>query len=118
MKKITMLLLMLVLSSLTLTAGNEAVVGKWDCEAYVDMSYPFVLSLTEEAGKLAGMLIGDQGDIPLQSVSYEDTKLKFQFDYPEAGGLIDFEADVKEKSIEGTLGNDMFMGDFSCKPKK
>ncbi len=118
MNKVVVVLSIFVITVLTLSAGNEKVVGEWDCEAYVDMSYPFTLNFTEEGGKLNGTITGDAGITPLESISYTEGKLKFQFDYPPGGGLIDFEANVEEKSIEGTLGNDMFMGDFSCTAKK
>jgi len=117
MKKAVLLIGLLIAVSLVLHAGNEKVVGEWKCEAYVDMSYPFTLTIQEEAGKLAGAISGDQGTTQLENVSYQEDKLKFQFNYPEAGGLVDFEAKVEDKKIDGTLGNDMFMGDFSCTPK-
>jgi hypothetical protein len=118
MKDVVVFFVVLSFWVMPLSAGNEDVLGEWDCEAVVDMTYPFILSFAEKEGKLAGSIIGDNGTTQLESVSYSDGTLKFQFDYPPAGGLIDFESKVKGKSIEGTLSNYMFMGDFSCTSKK
>jgi len=112
------LLWILFLSVTALVAGNEAILEKWECEAIVDMTYPFSLEFAEEGGKLTGTITGDQGTTPLTSIQFADGKLTFEFDYPPAGGIIDFEAKVQGESINGTLGNDMFIGDFSCRRPK
>jgi hypothetical protein len=108
----------LLLAIVPVSAAESDVVGDWDCKAIVDMTYPFALHLAEEAGNLGGYMSGDQGRLDLQSVSYQNKTLKFQIDYPEAGGMIEFEGEHKTSSLEGTLGNYSFTGTFSCKPKE
>ena len=82
MKKVVLMLSIISISTLVLYAGDVKVVGDWDCEAYVDMSYPFARNITEKEGKLSGMIVGDEGNLDLQAVSYKEGKLKFQFEYP------------------------------------
>jgi hypothetical protein len=114
MKKIV-ILVALVLIPLSLSAGADKVLGKWDCEAVVDMTYPFIMTLEKSGEELTGRMSGDSGSLDLESVSYKEGTLKFQINHPD-GGLIDFEGKPGESGIEGTLGNEMFVGDFACEP--
>lgn len=95
-------------------ADNSEVLGDWSCEAVVDMTYPFKLSLSDQDGNLTGYTASDQGSLELESASYVEGVLKFQIDSPEVG-VIDFEAKHAESALEGTVGNDMFQGSLSCK---
>lgn len=118
MKKTTMLFILLfsIAVSSPLLAGSEAVLGKWDCEVYVDMSYPFELAFEEMDGKLSGKSSRDGERTALMSVELEAERLTFKIDSPEVG-VIDFEAKVSEAKLTGTAGNDMFVGDLTCKKK-
>jgi hypothetical protein len=118
MKKITILFILLfsIVVSSQAFAGNEAVLGSWDCEVYVDMSYPFELAFKEVDGNLSGKSSRDGGEADLISVKLEAEKLTFQIDSPEVG-VIDFDVKVSEAKLTGTAGNDMFVGDLTCKKK-
>ena len=118
MKKTSILfiLLMTVAIGSPLIAGNKALLGAWDCEVYVDMSYPFELSFEEVDGKLSGKSSRDGGSTDLISVKLEAEKLTFKIDSPEVG-VIDFDVKVSEAKLTGTAGNEMFVGDLNCKKK-
>lgn len=94
-------------------AGNEAVLGDWDCKAYVDMTYPFVMTLEEGENGLSGIAKSNQGSMPLDQVAFEEDALTFKLSHPDAG-IIDFKTKVIEDTIEGTLGNYSFQGTLKC----
>ena len=116
MKKISILfiLLMTVTIASPLFAGSKVLLGTWDCEVYVDMSYPFQLTFEEVDGNLSGKSSRDGGETDVISIKLEAEKLTFQIDSPEVG-LIDFNAKVSEAKLTGTAGNEMFVGDLTCK---
>lgn len=118
MKRATILLILLssVYMSSSLFGGNENLLRVWDCEVYVDMSYPFLLTFEEVSGNLIGKASRDGGSTDLTSIKFQSEKLTFQVNSPEVG-LIDFDIKVQEKELKGTAGNSMFIGDVSCKPK-
>ncbi len=118
MNKTTILFILLVsvVAGSPLFAGNNALLGPWDCEVYVDMSYPFLLTFEEVDGNLAGKTSRDGGETDLISIKFEAEKLTFQIDSPEVG-MIDFDIKVSEEKLTGTAGNDMFVGDLTCKKK-
>jgi hypothetical protein len=114
-KKIAILFCgILLFTTLSMAAENDGVLGDWDCEAVVDMTYPFTMNLSESDNELAGRMGSEAGELDLASVSYEEEKLKFQIDYPGVG-TIDWEGKLVDAKLTGTLGNDMFVGDFTCK---
>lgn len=116
-RTLVMILAVAMLCSGLAVAGNDEVVGSWDCEAYVDTSYPFTLTLQEEDGKLTGSVAGGQGSMPIEEPNYEEGTLTFKLDYPETG-MIDFSARVADGKISGSLGNYSFQGQLSCtRPK-
>lgn len=117
MRKVLPVICVLVLTCGVLAAANADVVGKWDCEAVVDMTYPFELGLSEAEGKLTGYTASDMGSLDLSQASYEEGTLKFQIDSPEVG-VIDFEAKIVESSLKGSLSNSMFEGSLTCKRKE
>ncbi|UCF36769.1 MAG: hypothetical protein JSU96_18465 [Acidobacteriota bacterium] len=117
MKKSIVLLLVFTFAAATLMAGNDEVVGKWDCEAVVDMTYPFELSLTEAEGKLTGSTASDMGSSELTQAAFSEGTLTFQIDSPEVG-IIDFEAKLVDAVLDGSVGNSMFEGSLTCKRKE
>jgi hypothetical protein len=116
MKKISILFILLLTVTIAspLFAGSKVLLGTWDCEVYVDMSYPFQLTFEEEDGNLSGKSSRDGGETDLVSIKLEAEKLTFQIDSPEVG-LIDFDAKVSAEKLTGTAGNEMFVGDLTCK---
>ena len=114
------MILLILLSSISMSspllAENENLLGVWDCEVYVDMSYPFLLIFEEVSGNLTGKASRDGGSTDLTSIKFQSERLTFQVNSPEVG-LIDFDIKVKEEELKGTAGNSMFVGDVTCKPK-
>lgn len=116
-RTIGMILLLALLSLGVCLAGNEEVLGTWDCEAYVDTTYPFKLILQEENGRLTGSVSGGEGSLPIEETKYEAGVLTFKLDYADVG-MIDFSAKVSDGKISGTLENYSFQGQLSCtRPK-
>ncbi len=110
---LTALVAVAIFSVSWLWAGNEDVIGEWDCEVYVDMTYPFTLTMQEEDGALTGTTSNDQGSLPIVEPTYDQGKLTFKLNTPDYG-MIDFAANVVDGKISGTLEGYSFQGQLSC----
>lgn len=117
--KMTTIPVIVVLSltfSAGLFAGTGSWPGTWDCEVYVDVSYPFLLILEEVDGNLSGKVSRNGGEAAITSVKQESEKLTFQVESAEVG-VVDFEIKVAEDQLTGSAGNSAFIGDVTCKRK-
>jgi|SRR5579875_258436 len=63
-------------------AGNNPIVGTWNCIAHggENGDVPFTLYLQESDGELTGTVSAPQGDADLSSVTFKDNKLKIDID--------------------------------------
>ena len=96
--------------SLTLPAAfaqaqkYEALLGEWDAETE-GAQYTFVFTFTLEEGTLAGVFEGQSGEVEMQNLTFEDSRVTFTVEI-DAGGqsmIIDFEATIDGDSLEGML---------------
>lgn len=108
-------ILMLCLSFTGPAVGQTATIdGDWDCEARIDMRYPFSLSFQQADGTWTGTATSNAVESPLEEVLFDDTALSFLVSHPDAG-RIEFEGRVDSEQISGDLGNYSFQGTFSCR---
>lgn len=90
----------------------EALLGTWDAETESgEYTFTFVFSMDGET--LKGTFTGSSGDAEMESLSFEDNKLKFTVD---VGMVIDFSATIEGDSLEGMLS--MEYGEANISGKK
>lgn len=115
MKKTVLLTVILFLTcSLFALAGSPAV-GTWDCVAYVDQDYPFILNISEQDGEITGTAETQYGEsTAAENLKLENGVLSFSINSPEVG-MIDFEAKLEGDTLKGTLEGYDFSGEFTAK---
>ncbi len=92
----------------------EALLGTWDVETESgEYTFTFVFSVDGET--LKGTFTGSSGDAEMESLSFEDNKLKFTVD---AGIVIDFSATIEGDALEGMLSMEYGEANISGKKRK
>ncbi len=92
----------------------EALLGTWDVETESgEYTFTFVFSVDGET--LKGSFTGSSGDAEMESLSFEDNKLKFTVD---AGIVIDFSATIEGDALEGMLSMEYGEANISGKKRK
>ena len=81
------------------TNKYEGLIGTWDVETESG-EYTFVFAFSMEGDTLKGSFEGSSGEAAMESLSFEDNKLKFTVD---AGIVIDFSATIEGEALEGML---------------
>ena len=115
MKKIILLTVALFLTCSLFALAGSPVVGTWDCIAYVDQDYPFILKISEQDGELTGTAETQYGEsTEAVNLKLEDGMLSFGIDSPEVG-MIDFKAKLEGDTLKGTLEGYDFSGEFTAK---
>jgi hypothetical protein len=94
------------------TTSSSGIAGNWECKMEADRSYPFLLSLIEDAGVWKGKAASDAGELPLQTVKVEQNAATFTinvnsttvaFKLRANGGLLDgtWEAGGNSGAVKG-----------------
>lgn len=93
----------LLILALAASALASDVAGKWNVTANAPDGnvYKVILAVSEEGGKLSGVLDSERGTMPLRNVVYENNELRF--DLVLDMGAIPFKLKVDGDTLKGTL---------------
>lgn len=97
----------------------KPLLGEWDVQTE-DGQYTFVFVFSMEGDSLKGLFKGTTGDYEMQNLSFENNELSFTVNI-DAGGQtmsIDYNATIKEDSLEGYLSMEYGEANISGKKRK
>ena len=92
----------------------ETLLGTWDVETDSG-EYTFTFEFSMDGETLKGNFTGSSGEAEMETLSFEDNKLKFTVD---VGMVIDFSATIEGDAIEGMLSLEYGEANISGKKRK
>jgi hypothetical protein len=116
----------IILFSLSLTSPAaaqekeyETLIGEWDVQTE-DGQYTFVFVFSMEGETLKGIYKGTTGDVEMEDLSFENSKLSFTVNI-DAGGQtmsFDYSATIEGDTLEGYLSMEYGEANITGKKRK